>query len=47
MSPDRSPEQREAHRELVKELKTKRIAEPDKRFYIKGDKIHCVNTDND
>ena len=35
ISPDHTLEQREVHRENVKQLKTKRTAEPDKRYYIK------------
>ena len=34
VSPDRTKEERDEHQDLVKQLKTKRSAEPDKRFYI-------------
>ena len=39
VSPDRSMEQRETHRNLVKELKEKASSNPSKRFYIKGGEI--------
>ena len=42
VTPDRSMEQREIHRNLVKELKEKSELNPSKRFYIKGDKV-CSN----
>ena len=37
--PDRSPEQRKIQKELVKELKEKAEAEPDKRFFIRAGEI--------
>ena len=39
--PDRSPEQRQIQRELVKELKMRAEAEPDKRFFIRAGEIQC------
>ena len=43
LSPDRSPEQREARKELIASMKAKALAEPDKKFYIKDGEIHCAN----
>ena len=40
--PDRSIEERDCHRELVKSLKTKYSDEPDKRHFIKNGAIHSV-----
>ena len=37
VSPDRTTEQRDKHRKLVKQLKTRGNDQPDKRFYNKGD----------
>jgi hypothetical protein len=39
ISPDRSPEQRAAHRELVLELKRRAAAEPKMRYFIRGGKV--------
>ncbi|KAL5271181.1 hypothetical protein ACHWQZ_G001726 [Mnemiopsis leidyi] len=39
--PDRSPEQHVIQKGLVKELKEKAEAEPDKRFFIRSGKIEC------
>ena len=39
--PDRSPEQRKIQKELVKELKEKAAAEPNKHFFIRAGKIEC------
>ena len=39
LSPDRTPEQREARKELIVSMRTKAIAEPNKKFYIKGGQI--------
>ena len=39
--PDCSPEQRHIQRELVKELKERAEAEPDKRFFIRAGEIQC------
>ena len=39
--PDRTAKQRELHRELVKQLKSKISEEPNKRFFTKGEKIIC------
>ena len=39
--PDRSPEQRKIHKELVKELKEMAAAEPNKKFFIRAGKIEC------
>ena len=41
MSPDRSPEQRAIHRDLVMELKAKNQEDTTKRHYIRGGKIYC------
>ena len=41
MSPDRSPEQRAIHRELVMKLKAKNQEDTTKRHYIRGGKIYC------
>ena len=45
LSPDRSPEQREAHKELIAStyMVAKALAEPDKKFNIKDGKIHSAN----
>ena len=40
INPDRTLEQRSAHRELVKQLKLKRNQEKDKRHYIKNGQIY-------
>ena len=40
--PDRSLEQRKIQKELVKELKEKAEAEPDKRYFIRAGKIQCT-----
>ena len=37
--PDRSPEQRQIHRELVKDMKGRAVAEPNKRFFIRAGEI--------
>ena len=37
----RTAEQRELHRDLVKQLKNKISDEPNKRFFIKGENIIC------
>ena len=39
ISPDRTPEQRAARRELIEQLKLKRTNEPNSRHYIKGGQI--------
>ena len=44
--PDRSREQRALHKELVLELKQKKLDEPTKRHYIKGGLICSVSVDN-
>ena len=41
ISPDRTPDQQKAHKELVKKLKEKIQKEPDRRFYIRGGQILC------
>ena len=41
ISIDRSPEQQENHRELVKKLKKKIETVPSKHWYIKNNKIVC------
>lgn len=43
ISPDRSPEQRAAHRELVLQLKKRAGDEPSSRHYIRGGKVFSVN----
>ena len=45
ISPDRSVEQRLAHRTLVEELKRKRRVEPDKVFVIRNYRIICLLKD--
>ena len=39
LSPDRSPEEREARRKVVNELKEKKKAEPGRNFVIRGGKV--------
>ena len=39
--PDRSPEQRQIQRDLVKEMKDRASKETDKTFFIKAGQIHC------
>ena len=39
LRPDRTLEERKAYKKLVEEVKMKRIAEPDKVFSIKNNKI--------
>ena len=39
ISPDRTPDQRAAHRELVERLKLKKTEEPQMRHYIRGGQI--------
>ena len=41
--PDRSSEQRVAHRKLVSELRNKQKEEADKRHFIRGDKVYSVD----
>lgn len=43
--PDRSLEQRVAHRKLVSELRNKQKEEADKRHFIRGDKVYSVDID--
>ena len=43
LSPDRSPEQREARKELVASMRAQALAEPHKKFYIKEGQIHSSN----
>ena len=42
ISPDRTPDQRAAHRELVERLKLKKTEEPQMRHYIRGGQICSV-----
>ena len=42
ISPDRTPEQRIEHRELVAELKRRRVDEPAKRHFIRGGNVETV-----
>ena len=42
VTPDRTPEQQEEHRELVKELKRRTTEQPSHRHYISGGKLHSV-----
>ena len=39
LSPDRTPEQREARKELIVSMRAKAITEPNKKFYIKDGQI--------
>ena len=39
--PDRSPEQRQIQRDLVKEMKERATKNTDKTFFIKAGQIHC------
>ena len=43
ISPDRTPEQRAVHRELVVQMKSKKTNEPNKRHYIKGGQIYSAD----
>ena len=43
ISPDRTPEQRAAQRELVTEVKRRRVAEPHKRHFIRGGTVASVD----
>ena len=45
LSPDRSPEQREARKELIVSMKAKALAEPNKKFYIKDGQV--LSTDRE
>ena len=42
LAPDRSPEQRAAHRQLITEMKKRREEQPEMYFFIKGGKVCCV-----
>ena len=42
ISPDRTPDQRAAHRKLIEQLKAKRAEEQNKHHYIKGGQIFTV-----
>ena len=42
IAPDRSPEQRVVHRQLINEMKKRREEQPEKYFFIKGGEICCV-----
>jgi hypothetical protein len=42
LAPDRSPEQRAAHRQLITEMKKRREEQPDMYFFIKGGEVCCV-----
>ena len=44
--PDRTLEERMAYKKLLEELKTKRVAEPDKFFTIRNNKVVSVSEDN-
>ena len=46
ISPDRTKEERDERRDLVKQLKLKRTAEPDKHFSIKKGQIICSTGDD-
>ena len=43
ISPDRTPEQRAVHRELIEQLKFKRTNEPTSRHYIRGGQIFSAD----
>ena len=45
LAPDRSPDEREKHKELVNKLKEKRLKEPQKRHYIRSGNICSVDND--
>ena len=47
LSPDRTSEQRIQQKELVLEMKRRAAAEPQKRHFIRGGQICCVDIDND
>jgi len=42
LAPDRSPEQRAAHRQLITEMKKRREEQPEMYFFIKGGDVCCV-----
>ena len=47
ITPDRSPEQREAHRQLVQELKKRTTEKPTERHYISGGRVWSVDKAKD
>ena len=47
VTPDRSPEQREVHRQLVQELKRRTADKPTERHYISGGKVWSVDKAKD
>ena len=47
ITPDRSPEQREVHRQLVQELKRRTADKPTERHYISGGKVWSVEKAKD
>ena len=44
VKPDMSIEERTERRQLVQDLKQRRISEPDKRHYIRGGAVHSEDT---
>ena len=46
LCPDRTVEERQAHKKLIQRLKLKREAEPDKFFAIRNNKVVSVSEDN-
>ena len=47
ITPDRSPEQREVHRQLVQELKKRTTEKPTERHYISGGRVWSVDKAKD
>lgn len=47
VTPDRSPEHREVHRQLVQELKRRTADKPTERHYISGGKVWSVDKAKD
>ena len=45
LGPDRSVEERKAHRRLVEEMKKKRTETPDRIFFIKGGSVCSKSRD--
>ena len=46
LSPDRTPEQRLKHKQLVIELKQLAVEKPGQKHYISGGSIHSVDKTN-
>ena len=47
ITPDRTPEQRETHRQLVQELKRRSAEKPSERHYISGGRVWSVDRAED